>query len=172
MARRIAIIGAGISGLLCAHLLKEGHEITLFEANDWCGSPRMSARFGHQFNPVCLYYCFDAAGERVEKVVAEVRNTPWRERHCYVLDGLDATIAKDFHVSQLLGMDSVYRVRLTAPGELLRVHMESRRDGRVGFDATLALSRRELSAWPLLRYPFMAARVVAGIYAHASLLRP
>jgi DUF1365 family protein len=49
--------------------------------------------------------------------------------------------------------------------------MESRRDGRMDFDATLALSRRELSAWPLLRYPFMTARVVAGIYAHASLLR-
>ncbi len=38
------------------------------------------------------------------------------------------------------------------------------------FDATLALSRRELSPWPLLRYPFMTLRVVAGIYAHASRL--
>ena len=40
---------------------------------------------GHCFNPVSFYYCFDAAGERVEAVVAEVENIPWGERHAYVL---------------------------------------------------------------------------------------
>jgi DUF1365 family protein len=33
--------------------------------------------FGHCFNPVSFYYCFDADGERLEAVVAEVTNTPW-----------------------------------------------------------------------------------------------
>ena len=42
--------------------------------------------FGHCFNPVSFYYCFDPAGERVEAVVAEVTNTPWGERHAYVLE--------------------------------------------------------------------------------------
>ena len=46
---------------------------------------RTCATFGHCFNPVSFYYCFDAAGERVEAVVAEVTNTPWGERHAYVL---------------------------------------------------------------------------------------
>lgn len=87
-----------------------------------------------------------------------------------MLDGLSAPVEKDFHVSPFLGMDSEYRVRLTTPGKLLRVHMESHRGGSMDFDATLALSRRELSPWPLLRYPFMTLRVVAGIYAHASRL--
>ena len=41
--------------------------------------------FGHLFNPVCLYYCFDRRGEQVEQVLAEVTNTPWGERHVYVL---------------------------------------------------------------------------------------
>ena len=41
--------------------------------------------FGFGMNPVSFYYCFDAAGERVETVVAEVNNTPWNEKHCYVL---------------------------------------------------------------------------------------
>ncbi|MEI2421818.1 DUF1365 family protein, partial [Arthrospira platensis SPKY2] len=36
--------------------------------------------FGHCFNPVSFYYCYDAAGERVETIVAEVNNTPWGER--------------------------------------------------------------------------------------------
>ena len=51
---------------------------------------------------------------------------------------MDATIGKAFHVSPFLGMDSEYRIRMTTPGEQLRVHMESHRDGRVDFDATLA----------------------------------
>src|SRR5262245_2484107 len=33
--------------------------------------------FGHGFNPVSYYYCFDADGGDVETVVAEVNNTPW-----------------------------------------------------------------------------------------------
>ena len=33
----IAIISGGISGLTTAHLLCGGHEITLFEANDYLG---------------------------------------------------------------------------------------------------------------------------------------
>jgi DUF1365 family protein len=127
--------------------------------------------FGHLFNPVSLYYCFDRAGARVERVHAEVTNTPWGERHTYTLDALDSRIGKAFHVSPFLGMDSEYRIRMTAPGDQLRVHMESTRDGRVDFDATLALRRRALSAVPLLRYPFMTARVLAGIYMHAARLR-
>ena len=34
---RIAIIGSGISGLTCAHLLARQHEVTVFEASDWIG---------------------------------------------------------------------------------------------------------------------------------------
>jgi predicted NAD/FAD-binding protein len=34
---RIAIIGTGISGLVCAHRLHADHDVTLFEANDWIG---------------------------------------------------------------------------------------------------------------------------------------
>jgi uncharacterized protein len=127
--------------------------------------------FGHLFNPVSLYYCFDRAGERIERVLAEVTSTPWGERHTYTLDGLDTTLPKSLHVSPFLGMDADYRIRLTPPGDRLRVHMESRRDGAVDFDATLALERRELSAWPLMRYPFMTARVVGGIYLEAARLR-
>ena len=127
--------------------------------------------FGHQFNPISLYYCFDPTGEHVEKVLAEVTNTPWGERHTYTLDSLDTTVPKSFHVSPFLGMDSEYRIRLTEPGTLLRAHIESRRDGAVDFDATLTLERRELSALPLLKYPFMTARMVAGIYLQGARLR-
>ncbi|MEH6565615.1 MAG: FAD-dependent oxidoreductase [Halopseudomonas sp.] len=34
---RVAIIGSGISGLLCANLLSRRHQVTVFEASDWNG---------------------------------------------------------------------------------------------------------------------------------------
>lgn len=34
---RIAIIGSGIAGLSCAHLLSRKHEVTVFEAEQWIG---------------------------------------------------------------------------------------------------------------------------------------
>jgi DUF1365 family protein len=33
--------------------------------------------FGHCFNPVSFYNCFESGGERVQALVAEVTNTPW-----------------------------------------------------------------------------------------------
>ncbi len=35
--KRIAIVGTGISGLTCAHILSQKHEVTVFEANDYIG---------------------------------------------------------------------------------------------------------------------------------------
>lgn len=37
MAKKIAIIGTGISGLTCGYLLHKHHDITVFEANDYIG---------------------------------------------------------------------------------------------------------------------------------------
>ena len=137
--------------------------------------------FGHCFNPVSFYYCYE--GDRVAAVVAEVTNTPWGERHAYVLrrerdgDGrvMQERVAKAFHVSPFMGMDHHYDWRVIEPGDELLVHIDSLRDGRRAFDATLTLRRRELSrrvlSRMLWRYP--AATLVAGvrIYAHALRLK-
>lgn len=141
---------------------------------------------GWAFNPVSFYYCFDDTGERVCAVVAEVTNTPWGERHAYVLEALEAedhgsvrVLRGDFHkrlhVSPFMGMDHSYRWSLTEPGEQLLVHIESLRAGKVTFDATLSMRRRVLDAAglrrALWRYPLMTMRVSAGIYGHALRLK-
>jgi uncharacterized protein len=41
---RIAIVGAGVSGLVCAHLLSERHDVTLYEANDYAGGHTHTVR--------------------------------------------------------------------------------------------------------------------------------
>ena len=139
--------------------------------------------FGYVQNPVSFYYCFDEPGERVETVLAEITNTPWRERHTYAVrgpfgsssDGEPSRFRKAFHVSPFMSMDQEYEWRFTGPGARLQVHMVNRTtDGKI-FDATLQLDRREITsatlAGALLRYPWMTARVGAGIYWQALRLR-
>src|SRR2546421_9018219 len=41
---RVAIIGAGISGLVVAHLLHREHEITVYEAADYAGGHTNTVR--------------------------------------------------------------------------------------------------------------------------------
>jgi uncharacterized protein len=41
---KIAVVGAGISGLVCAHLLHDEHDLTVFEANDYAGGHTHTVR--------------------------------------------------------------------------------------------------------------------------------
>ncbi|MEZ6119131.1 MAG: DUF1365 domain-containing protein [Pirellulaceae bacterium] len=135
--------------------------------------------FGFVFNPVSLYYCFDSDTTTLTAVVADVTNTPWGERHCYVLS-LDSnhpkTIAvaecpKEFHVSPFMEMAMQYRWRLSQPAEQLTVRIENHDKSGLAFDATLQLTRHELTlknlSWTLLCYPMMAWKVIAAIYWQA-----
>ncbi|MHC4948252.1 MAG: DUF1365 domain-containing protein [Planctomycetota bacterium] len=140
--------------------------------------------FGHCMNPVSFYYCFDHAGDRVETIVAEVHNTPWGERHCYVL-GQDRNEAagrrhrhrfpKAFHVSPFMAMDQRYDWRFVDPGRRLLVHMVNLEDGERLFDATMVLRRRPITgpglARVLARHPLMTVRIMAAIYYQALRLR-
>jgi uncharacterized protein len=136
--------------------------------------------FGYCFNPVSFYYCFDAGDGRVESIVAEVNNTPWGERHVYVLSadqphdgvtGRNLELRKRFHVSPFMPMDIDYDWRFSEPADRLSVHMKNDRDGRHLFDATLRLERRPITtknlASTLLRFPVMTLSVVAAIYFEA-----
>ena len=136
--------------------------------------------FGYAMNPVSLFYCFDVADRHVETIVAEVTNTPWNERHCYVLSAGAAQTAsrrksfrfrKGFHVSPFMGMDQEYVWKTLDPGERLFVHMENVEAGRRLLDATLSLRRIPLTGrnlnLALLRYPLLTLKVVGGIYAQA-----
>jgi DUF1365 family protein len=134
--------------------------------------------WGWCFNPIALYYCFDAA-ETLQAVVADVTNTPWGESHAYVLDvrgGLRdvKTESKQLHVSPFLPMDLTYDFRLTAPGKRCGLGITVTSGGAIVFRAGLSLRRRPLTrraiAGLLVRHPLMTHRVSAGIYAHAARL--
>ena len=131
--------------------------------------------FGHCFNPVSFYYCLQRDAEQVESLVAEVTNTPWGERHAYVIPGGAGEYDKRLHVSPFMEMDHVYSCRASLPGRALSVHIENRRQGATVFDATLSLRRRELTESSLramaVRFPLPTVRVLGLIYGHALGLR-
>jgi DUF1365 family protein len=132
---------------------------------------------GHCFNPVCFYYLFEEDGQTVGAVVAEVTNTPWGDRHAYVLrreDGhrvLAADMDKRMHVSPFMSMDQRYTLRAAVPGKTLSVHIENREGGERVFDATLNLERRPFGRRALARHYGATLRTVALIYSHAAVLR-
>jgi DUF1365 family protein len=196
-----------LDGLLDGRLLDHRPGLMRFRRADYLGDPRIGLAdavrmqverrtgsapvgpirlltqlrtFGHCFNPVSFYYCFTPQ-ERLDAVVAEVTNTPWGERHAYVLRRTDeapalaATFAKALHVSPFMGMEQRYTMRVAEPGPTLAVHIESHELGRIAFDATLSLRRAPLTRGGLARvtarYPAATLRMLALIYAHALALK-
>jgi DUF1365 family protein len=133
--------------------------------------------FGYCMNPVSFYYCFDEAGVRLTTIVAEITNTPWKERHQYVLPVESAarlkhfTFDKQFHVSPFLPMDMQYEWDFSEPKRRLFVHMQNFDHGARIFEATLALQERPVSSRALLgvlaAFPLMTVKVIAAIHWQA-----
>jgi len=153
--------------------------------------------FGYCMNPVSFYYCFNAAGKALQTIVAEITNTPWGERHQYVL-ALDApSVAaagvvapraaasgaapagrlkrfdfdKGFHVSPFMPMDLKYRWCFSQPSQRLFVSMRNFKGAAQVFDATLSLRAEPATPAALVRalfsYPFMTLRVITAIHWQA-----
>ncbi len=133
--------------------------------------------FGFQMNPIACYYCYNEDESRLEYLVAEVNNTPWNERHSYVLRGpetgrwLRTEFDKSFHVSPFNPMAMRYHWRSSNPDERLVLHMENTtQEGKI-FDASLSLTAQPMTAGALnkilLRYPLMTIKVATAIYWQA-----
>lgn len=136
--------------------------------------------FGHCFNPVTFYYCFDKQDKELQTIIAEIHNTPWGQEHCYVLNKADNigspelmrfTFGKEFHISPFMPMDIKYDWEFNVPGDTLYVHMFDIMQGEKVFEAQLDLDRHTISgwnlAWSLLRFPLMTVKVISAIYWQA-----
>ncbi|MCA9263912.1 MAG: DUF1365 domain-containing protein [Planctomycetales bacterium] len=136
-------------------------------------------QFGLYFSPLNLYFCYDAAATSIVAVVAEVSNTPWNERHQYVLwEGnrrpnhtFSYQHAKTFHVSPFLGMDYEYRWRLDDPSRTTHMQISCLCDEVRVFDVQMQLQRKPLTDGHLLRaiarQPLAAVHTLNAIYWQA-----
>ena len=149
------------------------------------GKIRMLAHlryFGYCFNPVTFYYCFNRNDDSVDYILAEVTNTPWKERHAYVLSSsqesnkseIRLSMKKELHVSPFWDMDHMYYWVFSSPQDKLNVLMKNFKDGEHVFDASLSMSRTEMTKRNLIksvfRYPFMTIKVVFWIHFQAFIL--
>ena len=114
--------------------------------------------FGSLFNPLVLYLHFPEGQSQPDSMIAEVQNTPWRERHFYPLtfsrgdnDALVVDHPKAFHVSPFLPMLLQYHWDLHVALPDLRIGLEDRDNQVPVFKAGGGFSHR-------LRRPVHQAR--------------
>jgi hypothetical protein len=210
---------AEIDQLFCVpFLFSQGSALLSFRRSDYLGDPSVSLEesirskvfqslgfrpegpvrvltqlryLGFCFNPVSFYYCY-SKDEALVAIVAEITNTPWNERHAYVMKCEDHEkiqnfeFQKDFHVSPFFPMQQKYNWSFSRPssetrkyddGHLLSVHMEN--FGLEGsqkiFDATMLLKSRKLSFWNLFMtvasFPLLTFKAFVAIYFQALILK-
>ncbi|MCL1138790.1 DUF1365 domain-containing protein [Shewanella pneumatophori] len=125
--------------------------------------------FGIYFSPINCFFCYQ--DDDAKYLLAEVSNTPWNERHYYLID-LENTQPTDkaFHVSPFMDLNMKYIWRVMPPADKVRVGIENRSEKKL-FDANLCLDKQQMSAKNLramlISFPFMTLRIVQGIYWQA-----
>lgn len=134
---------------------------------------------GYCFNPISLYFVFDETNQYLDYLIIEVTNTPWGEKHNYILERLATPknevyhfqFQKELHVSPFMAMNYKYHVTLKLSMQKIIVHMENHIDGKKDFDATLSLVATAQNATSFkkifTRYPLMTYKIAAAIYWQA-----
>ncbi|MGL4896641.1 MAG: DUF1365 domain-containing protein [Shewanella sp.] len=97
--------------------------------------------FGWYFSPVNFYFCYK--NQKPLYMLAEVSNTPWNERHCYLVDlTAQAPSDKVFHVSPFMDLNMRYLWRVSPPSDSLRISIENNRLPIVIDDSARAASAK------------------------------
>lgn len=132
--------------------------------------------WGLQFNPASFYFCFDEKGESITDIVIEVHNTPWSERHRYVLprlnkDQIKFEFEKVFHVSPFNPMDMRYVCEFDITADDIAIKMENYKEGKRHFNAVLTLKKQSTNPQSMSAFAKQAwkipLKIIGGIYWQA-----
>lgn len=136
------------------------------------------ACLGYCFNPISVYFAYDKSHIDIEAIIIEVTNTPWSEKHTYVLDMRKSKLKngiytckfkKELHVSPFMSMEYEYVFNFKLSDQAIIVHMESFKNNDRHFDATLSLQaipnqpKKRMS----IRYSLMTYKIASAIYWQA-----
>lgn len=125
---------------------------------------------GLYFSPVNFYYLQQKDGH-YSHVLAEVSNTPWNQRHYYLVDlNQQQDCEKQFHVSPFNPMDMQYKWAIKQPSDTLQLSLACHQKTK-HFVASISMNKLEMNSKNLLhvliRIPSMTVKTVVGIYWQA-----
>ena len=125
--------------------------------------------FGFYFSPVNFFICFK--GQTPVCMLAEVNNTPWGEKHSYLLDIKNPQAhEKAFHVSPFMDMDMQYRWQIEIADKTIHIRIENWRESKL-FEADLMLTRQPINSQVvktiLKHWPMITFTIVRSIYWQA-----
>jgi len=135
--------------------------------------------FGHIFNPVSFYFCFDRENHPV-CCIAEIGNT-FREMKPFFFGkellqngAFRQQTTKYFYVSPFIDLDATFDFHLGVPGEKLNIQINDFQKEEKFFVSTLTGNRKDLTdgrlAWYSLRFPLITVQVISAIHWQAFLL--
>ncbi len=127
--------------------------------------------FGIYFSPVNFYFLRSCEAKRFTHMLAEVSNTPWNERHYYLVDmDTQEDTEKAFHVSPFNPLDMTYKWTIRQPDERFSLVMachQKEKDFIAGLNMKrISLDNKNLRIM-LRRIPSMTIKTVVGIYWQA-----
>ena len=133
---------------------------------------------GTLFNPLVLYLHFPDGEDQPDSMLAEVQNTPWKEKHFYSLPlkhydygALEVDHEKTFHVSPFLPMALRYHWRLHVAFPDVRLILKDKCDDEVvfiaGLDLTLLHPETSLMRNVIVRMGARGFATLKGIYWQA-----
>lgn len=127
--------------------------------------------FGLYFSPVNLYFLRNRMSGEFTHMLAEVSNTPWNERHHYLVDlATQDNTPKAFHVSPFNPLDMVYKWHIQQPADTFSVGLSCYKKNK-HFTALMHLKQKPLNSINVRNViksiPNMTLRTVIGIYWQA-----
>jgi DUF1365 family protein len=127
--------------------------------------------FGLYFSPVNFYFLRNKVSGEFTHMLAEVSNTPWNERHHYLVDlARQENTPKAFHVSPFNPVDMVYKWHIQRPSEAFSVGLSCYKKNK-HFTAIMHLKQNSLNSNTvrsvIKSIPNMTLRTVIGIYWQA-----
>ncbi len=132
--------------------------------------------FGIYFSPANFYFCYNH-NDDCQQMLVEVSNTPWHERHYYLVDIKQKHICeKEFQVSPFMDLNMRYHWRVKPPetDKTLLIDIENHKthgDMNKVFAAGLAMQAKPLTAKNIFKtwcsLPVMTMKIIASIYWQA-----